>query len=157
MHNWNTVSFALTRFTAWEGARRWNHLVLWTSKGLVVREVRFVGRWSTLYVYVFLIKLWSILRWYPLHSSNAMFIKQCTRLIQKLILDIFTWWISLAYGKWRGITRRLTTRLFLLRDYEVNILVLYLFLCLNDSLNAFLLKNSQAHFKQFQLRFQLFE
>ena len=56
----------------------------------------------------------------------------------------------------RDITRRLT-RLFLLCDYEVNVLVLNLLLRLNDSLNTFLLKNSQAHFKQFQLRFQLFE
>lgn len=47
--------------------------------------------------------------------------------------------------------------MLLLVDHEINVLALDFLLRLDDRLNAFLLKNSQADFKQFQLHFQLFQ
>ena len=101
VHQWDTVDFTVTstRFATWKGALRWNHLMLRTSKGLVIRKVRLISRWGALNVYIFLMKLCSVLCGHSLNSSYAMFIEQSSWLIKKLVFNVFSLRMSRTGGR----------------------------------------------------------
>ena len=80
--------------------------------------------------------------------ADAVLIKQRSCPVQQLVLHILDLGLPPIHHRWkRRCASRVACPSLFLSHQQVNVLVLYLLLGFDDSLNAFLLKYAEADFK----------